>query len=268
MHAAVLGHPVSHSLSPALHTAAYRAAGLVGWSYSAIDCLADRLPEVLADVGPDCAGFSVTMPLKRVALQHAGSASAAARVVGAANTLLPRDGGWLADNTDVAGIVDALTERGVRADAGPVLLLGAGGAAQAALVALRRLGVAEVVAGVRSAERAAELRDTAERVGLALGVVGLAELAEVGERDSRWPGLVVSALPAHAADALAVRGTALLDMVYEPWPTALAERFAGAGATVVSGHDMLVHQAAHQFELMTGCYPQVAAMRAVLPTSR
>src|SRR5437762_10418996 len=113
MKAAVLGHPVRRSLSPALHNAGYRALGMVEWTYTAIDCTEDRFNRVLGRAGAGCAGFSVTMPLKRVALAAANRRTSLAHVTGAANTLLPRGHGWLADNTDVAGIVAALRERGI-----------------------------------------------------------------------------------------------------------------------------------------------------------
>ena len=105
--AAVLGRPIEHSLSPVLHRAAYAALGL-DWAYEAIDCGVAELATVLADRA-DWAGFSCTMPLKRAALDLADEVRPLAALVGAANTLLPgAGGGWVADNTDVAGIVAAL----------------------------------------------------------------------------------------------------------------------------------------------------------------
>jgi len=135
-HAAVLGRPIAHSLSPVLHRAAYAALGL-GWSYDAIDCGADDLRAVL-DARPDWAGFSCTMPLKHAVLDVADEVSDAARQVGAGNTLIPRaGGGWRAENTDVHGIVAALDGLAFAR----CTVLGAGGTAQAALVALARLGI-------------------------------------------------------------------------------------------------------------------------------
>ncbi|HEY2983086.1 MAG TPA: shikimate dehydrogenase [Jatrophihabitantaceae bacterium] len=254
--AAVLGRPVAHSLSPLLHRAAYGELGL-DWEFDAIETGVAELAGLLASSGSEWAGFACTMPLKRVALELAESASARASAVGAANTLLPRSGGWLADNTDVAGMLAALGEAGVRPATATVL--GAGGTAQAAVVALAELGLGRCSVLVRDRSRAAEVVRTAERVGIQV---------ELGTLDDAAGDLVISTLPAGAADALAARswraGQALLDVVYSPWPTPLATAVASAGGTVVSGALMLLHQAARQVELMTGQPAPVAAMRTAL----
>lgn len=258
----MLGRPIGHSLSPALHTAAYRALGL-DWHFEAIDCGAAELPAVLAERA-DWRGFSCTMPLKQAALQVAAEARPMARAAGAANTLLPRDGGgWIADNTDVTGILAALRERSIAPASGGVTLLGAGGTAQAAVVALAQLGVRRCAVLVRDPSRLGALRATAAGVGVALTPGRLAaDAPELGA------GLVLSTLPAGAADPLTAApwhaGQALLDVVYDPWPTALAAAVAAAGGTVLSGALMLLHQAAAQVRLMTGCPAPVEQMRAAL----
>ena len=261
MRAAVLGRPIGHSLSPVLHRAAYHALGLTDWSYDAIDCGEQELPGVLA-AHDGWAGFSCTMPLKRVALSVADEVEPLAGAVGAANTLTPRaQGGWLASTTDVAGIISALTERGVTPAS--VAILGAGGTAQAALAALAELGTRRAEVLVRDVARTRELHATAARVGIELAVACL-------ERESPALGadLVISTLPRGAADPLAARGwtpaQVLLDAVYDPWPTPLGAAFDAAGAKVVSGALMLLHQAAAQVELMTGRRAPVAAMRTAL----
>jgi shikimate dehydrogenase len=266
--AAVLGRPVTHSLSPVLHRAAYAALGL-DWTYDAIDCGVDELPAVLAD-RPDWCGFSCTMPLKHAALAIADEARPAAVAVGAANTLLPRAGGavggWVADNTDVDGVIGALTEAGPATR--DVVVLGAGGTAQAVIAAL------PVIAGdscsatvlVRDPTRTAALLRTAERVGVAVSLA----LLDAPQPDA---ALVVSTLPPGAADLVAERftwsaGQTLLDVVYDPWPTALASAAARGGAQVISGAVLLLHQAAAQVRLMTGCEPPVIEMRAALAAVR
>lgn len=141
--AAVLGKPISHSLSPVIHNAGYRAAGLTGWSYSAIECAEAELPDLVAGLGAEWAGLSLTMPLKEVGLAVAGEVSPVAAAVGAANTLVRRsDRSWYADNTDVQGMVAVLRAAGVPAGV-TVTVLGAGGTARAALArlpSLRRTG--------------------------------------------------------------------------------------------------------------------------------
>jgi shikimate dehydrogenase len=257
--AGVLGRPIGHSLSPVLHRAAYARLGL-DWAYEAIDCGPAELAGVLAG-RPDWAGFSVTMPLKHALLDLAAEVRPIAAAVGAANTLLPGPNGWIADNTDVAGVVAALAEHAVAPES--VTVLGAGGTAQAALAAVLALGVGDCTALIRDRARARPLLDTAERLGVA---VTLSDL----HPDSRAlaADLVVSTLPPGAADRLAARTwgprQAVLDVVYRPWPTPLAAAAAAGGAKVVSGALMLLHQAAVQVALMTGEEAPVDAMRAAL----
>jgi shikimate dehydrogenase len=246
--AAVLGRPIAHSLSPVLHTAAYAALGL-NWTYEAIDCGANDLAQVLAERG-GWAGFSCTMPLKRALLEIADEVRPVAAMVGAGNTLLPRvGGGWIADNTDVSGIVDTIRE--AQLTPGTVTVLGAGGTAQALLAALVDLGVPACTALVRDSARTGALRATAHALGVEITIAAL---------DVQAPALgaelVVSTLPGDAGDAFAAFGwtstQALLDVVYDPWPTPLASAATRAGATVLSGARMLLHQAGAQVELMTG----------------
>jgi shikimate dehydrogenase len=258
--AAVLGRPIEHSLSPVLHRAAYAELGL-DWSYEAIDCGVAELPAVLAGRG-DWAGFSCTMPLKHAALSLADEVSPLASLVGAANTLLPRKGGgWDADNTDVAGIVAALG--GGQIDTRRVTVLGAGGTAQAVVVALAQLGVTGCAVLVRDPSRAAAATATAAAAGVRAEVGALTPDAPELDAD-----LVVSTLPPGAADPLAARAwtteQTLLDVVYDPWPTAIAAAVEAAGGVVISGAQMLLHQAAAQVELMTGRVAPVEAMRAAL----
>ncbi len=122
--AAVLGKPIAHSLSPVIHNAGYAAAGLTGWSYTRIECAAAELPALVAGLGPEWAGLSVTMPGKEAALTVAAEVSPVAAAVGAANTLVRRpDGSWYADNTDVTGMVEVLTDAGVRPGATVTVLV-------------------------------------------------------------------------------------------------------------------------------------------------
>ncbi|MDT4916588.1 MAG: shikimate dehydrogenase [Pseudonocardiales bacterium] len=255
----MLGRPVAHSLSPVLHRAAYAALGL-DWTYEAIDCGTDELPDILA-ARRDWAGFSCTMPLKHAVLDHSAQVRPLAAAVGSANTLVPGPDGWVADNTDAAGIAAALTECGVRPRT--VTLFGAGGTAQAALAALAGLGIEECTALVRDPSRAGGLTATGERLGVRVAVADLA-----GGGAALGADLVMSTLPPGAADAYAARewagSQAVLDVVYRPWPTVLAGAAAAAGATVVSGALMLLHQAAEQVRLMTGRDAPVEAMRAAL----
>jgi shikimate dehydrogenase len=269
MRAAVLGFPVAHSLSPVLHTAAYAALGLDDWRYELHECDEAGLAGFVAGLDREWAGLSLTMPLKRVALDVAAEASPLATATGAANTLVLRDGRRFADNTDVAGIAAALQGAGVGGagtGAGRAVVLGAGGTAQAALAALHELGISDVDVLVRSVERAGELRAAADRIGSAPAVSYA--LADPTRATAGIVGahVVISTLPSGAADAIAGAGpnTILLDVVYAPWPTRFAATAAAAGAQVVSGLEMLLHQAVAQVELMTRRTGPVAEMRAAL----
>ncbi|SFJ96703.1 shikimate dehydrogenase [Cellulomonas sp. KH9] len=267
--AAVLGHPVAHSLSPVLHRAAYTALGLDGWRYDAVDVTQDALPALLADLDDTWAGLSLTMPLKQTVIPLLDHVEPLAEVVGAVNTVLPQGSGagcmLTGANTDVHGIVAALGEAGVTGGVSSAAVVGAGATASSTLAALAQLGCPTPRVYVRSQARAGALLRAAHRMGVEPRLCRLDDAAgEVGRRD-----VVVSTLPAHAADPLAaalpgsVRG-ALLDVCYDPRPTALSAAWAARGGRVVGGERMLLHQAAEQVRLMTGRTAPLAAMDAAL----
>jgi shikimate dehydrogenase len=265
--AAVLGSPIAHSLSPVLHTAAYAALGLSRWTYTAIECDEAGLPGLIASCasagpGDRWAGLSLTMPLKRAVLPLLDRTEPLAVQVGGANTVVFADGQRCGYNTDVPGLVAALAEAGVTSPVGATIL-GAGATACAALAALRATGLAAVVVQVRDQARAGDLLAAARRLDLAV------ELRPFGSR-VRDGDLLISTVPAGAADFYTERAidprarpSAVLDVVYSPWPTPLAAAAAQSGVPVVSGFDLLLHQAARQVELMTGLEPApLEAMRA------
>jgi shikimate dehydrogenase len=260
--AAVLGSPIEHSLSPVLHRAAYAALGLADWTYDAVDCDRAALPDTLARLAPTHAGVSLTMPLKEAVLPLLAEVDPLARKVGAVNTVLFGETAWTGANTDVAGIEAALGEVGVDLGAATVVVLGGGGTARAVLAALGRRGARTVTLYARRPGHVTALADVAAAFGSALAI-------------EPWPGavqgvlaadLVVSTTPAGATDVLAdegwVSGTALLDVLYDPWPTRLAATALDAGARVVGGLSVLVAQAVEQVRLMTGLEPPDAVMRA------
>ena len=238
MKAAVLGSPIAHSLSPALHTAAYAALGLDDWTYQAIECDEAGLPAFVTSRGPDWAGLSLTMPLKRTVLPLLDHVDPLAAATGGANTVVFRPDGRYGYNTDVRGIVDALAEAGAPAP-GSVTIIGAGATACSALAA-------------------------ADRLLLRVRLRPFSALTT----DGSVPDLLISTVPAGAADSYSerIRATAkapaaVLDVVYAPWPTPLALAASAAGAVVASGFAMLLHQAAAQVELMTGKPAPLEAMR-------
>ena len=264
--AAVLGSPIEHSLSPVLHGAAYQALDLHSWRYDKIDCAEPGLSRLVDSMGPEWAGLSLTMPLKRVALSVADEISPLAEAVGAANTLVfsPAGpaGGRRADNTDVAGMVSALREAGL-ARVEQAVILGAGGTAQSALAAVRELGHQSPTVLVRNLARVGELRETADRLGMRPTISDGLFTEPLPAAD-----LVISTLPGSAADPLSVTRwkpeTMVLDVVYASWPTAFAGSALAAGCPVVSGLTVLLYQAVAQVELMTGHPGPVEAMRTAL----
>ncbi|MGH4006675.1 MAG: shikimate dehydrogenase [Pseudonocardiaceae bacterium] len=262
--AAVLGRPIQHSLSPVIHRAAYAALGLTDWHYEAIECDGAALPGFVERLGPQWAGLSLTMPLKRAALTVADEISPLAGAVGAANTLVlgQPGGGSRAENTDVAGILAALREAGLDR-VGAAVILGAGGTAQAALAALRELGEAAPTVLVRDPARTADLRAAADRLGVQPAISGGLPSCAFPEAD-----VVISTLPPGAADTLSSQRWSsrpvVLDVVYAPWPTPLAAAALVAGCRIVSGLAVLLHQAVEQVQLMTGHSAPIAAMRQAL----
>ncbi|MBA0050811.1 shikimate dehydrogenase [Streptomyces sp. AJS327] len=262
--AAVLGSPITHSLSPVLHRAAYEELGLREWTYDRFDVTEADLEHFLGGLGTGWAGLSITMPLKRAIIPLLDSVSPAAASVDTVNTVLPAGPGrWRGDNTDIPGLVAALRERGVTRVPG-ASVLGAGATASSALAALARMRVPEVTVYVRGPERAAQMRGWGERLGVPVRTAPWEEAA-----DGLRAPLVISTTPAGATDALAHHVPAagrplgtLFDVVYDPWPTPLGSAWAARDGALLGGLDLLVHQAVLQVEAMTGRSPApLAAMR-------
>ena len=251
----MLGSPIAHSRSPQLHLAAYRALGLDGWTYDRIECAADELPGLVAGFGPEWVGVSVTMPGKFAALRFADERTARAELVGSANTLVRSEAGWRADNTDIDGVKGAL---------GPVVgraaVLGSGGTAPAVIVGLAELGVQDISVVARNRDNAAPLLALGARLGVDIRWIELGTtLLDVD--------VVVSTIPADVAarHAGTVAATPLLlDAIYDPWPTPLAAAAEAAGGQVVSGLQMLLHQAFAQVEQFTGLPAPAEVMRVAL----
>jgi shikimate dehydrogenase len=261
--AGVLGSPITHSRSPQLHLAAYRALGLSDWTYQRIECGADELPAVVGGFGPDWVGVSVTMPGKFAALQFADERTVRAELIGSANTLVRTPSGWRADNTDIDGVTGALA-----AASGRAMVAGSGGTARAAIVALAELGVSHITVVARNPDKAARLVELASHVGAAARFCSLDGDAVTDEVAAAE--VLVSTLPADVAARYAdmfAGAPVLLDAVYDPWPTPLAATVAAAGGRVISGLQMLLHQAFAQVEQFTGLPAPREAMTCALAAS-
>ena len=266
----VLGHPIAHSLSPALHRAAYAYLGEANLEYDRRDTLPDDLPAIMRGVrnpagteeAPYIAGLSVTMPLKTAVIQYCDELSETARVTGAVNTVYPRGERVLGDNTDVIGIVNALLHAGLEPQPlkDSAAIVGGGATAISALTALHQLGYSRVSVYARSLHKLGSVQEAADRLGVQLEQVSLAELPQNLAERGHHP--VISTLPAHAADewasqlsglkgASATHRPVLLDVAYNPWPSVLASAWEANGGTVVSGLEMLLYQAVEQVLLFT-----------------
>lgn len=266
----VLGHPIAHSLSPALHRAAYDFLGEANLEYDRRDTLPDDLPEIMHGVrhpkgtedAPYIAGLSVTMPLKTAVIQYCDELSETACVTGAVNTVYPRGEKVLGDNTDVIGIVNALRHAGLEPEPlkNSAAIVGGGATAISALTALHQLGYSRVSVYARSLHKLGSVQEAADRLGVQLEQVSLADLPQNLAERGHHP--VVSTLPAHAADewasqlsglkgASATHRPVLLDVAYNPWPSVLASAWEANGGTVVSGLEMLLYQAVEQVLLFT-----------------
>jgi len=250
---AVLGSPIAHSKSPALHRAAYERLGL-DWAYDAVEVDGAGLAAFVASRDATWRGLSLTMPLKQDVLPLLDEIDELAVLAGAANTVLFADGARLGFNTDIGGIVRALGEAGLER-AGTGVLIGGGATAASALVAMAELGATTVHLLLRRPEAAEPLVALGRRLGLVVLVSPLAELARLADAE-----LVVSTVPGGtdlgvaASEALMRRAT-LLDVAYSPWPTALAAQWFAAGGTVVHGLEMLLHQALLQVRIFVAGNP-------------
>lgn len=274
--AAVLGHPIAHSLSPVLHRAAYAELGLDGWQYDAVDVTEEQLPAFVGQLDGEWAGLSLTMPLKKAVLGLLDHVEPLAEVVGAVNTVLVQAGRPSAPpvlvgvNTDVAGVVAALREGlGEGATVRRAVVLGAGATAASTLAGLAQLGCPTPQVFVRSMARAGSTMRASHRMGVDPAFLVM-EPAERLTAALAVADVVVSTLPPHAADPWAerLRGTStpgvLLDCAYDPRPTALGAAWRDGGGIVVGGERMLLHQAAEQVRLMTGRPAPLHAMEAAL----
>lgn len=279
----VLGHPIAHSLSPALHRAAYDFLGEQNLGYDRRDTLPDDLPAIMHGVrhpdgtedAPYIAGLSVTMPLKTAVIKYCDELSETAHVTGAVNTVYPRGEKVLGDNTDVIGIVNALRHAGLEPQPlkDSAAIVGGGATAISALTALHKLGYRRASVYARSLHKLGDLQAVADRLGVQLEQVSLAELPQNLAERGHHP--VISTLPARAADewasqlsglkgASATHQPVLLDVAYNPWPSALASAWEASGGAVVSGLEMLLYQAVEQVLLFTDCTLQPAELLGLI----
>jgi shikimate dehydrogenase len=260
---ALLGDPVSHSLSPAFQNAAFREAGVDG-VYLALRCDAAEVPGLLRGIARAGGGGNVTIPHKGVAARAVERRTDAVARTDACNTYWSEKGEVWGDNTDVAGVTESVRSllggppRGARA-----LVIGAGGAARATVAALAAGGAGEVVVVNRTPERSRSLVERFE---------------DAPVRGARWEELTgeafdlavnATSLGLHPSDPLpadpsTLRAAAALDLVYAPGGTRWLHALQAAGVPAIDGIEMLIHQGVASFRRWWGVEPSVDAMRAAL----
>lgn len=254
----VVGDPVEHSLSPVLHRAGHAAVGIEA-RYDAVRVAAEGLDGFVATLGPEWRGLSVTAPLKREALALARTVSDRAVLAGGANTLVRTADGWAADNTDLPGAVAAIRER-YDGPATVATIIGGGATAASTGLALAELGVRTIRLLARDPSRAGEtVAALARDPRLEVDVLPLDGAAVLGE-------VVVSTIPVGAQTEALVAATSeaavVFEVVYDPWPSPVAAAALARGQVLVTGLDLLVHQAVLQFAMFTGHNGPLDAMRA------
>ncbi|RIH79172.1 Shikimate dehydrogenase (NADP(+)) [Calidithermus terrae] len=259
MRLGLIGYPLSHTLSPAMHAAALEALGLAG-SYAALETPPEALAERMDEVRRAYRGVNVTVPHKEAVMPYLDRLSPEAEAIGAVNTVVNREGRLEGHNTDAPGFLRGLEEAGIEYRGAKALILGAGGAARAIAWALKQAG-AQVRIGNRTLERAAQLQrefGLGEVTDNELVLAGMARSSDlivntttVGLKDPAATPLRAEWLPA---------GGTVVDIVYNPLETRLLREARAAGLRTLGGLPMLVWQGALAFELWTGQRPPVEVM--------
>ncbi|MBT1166235.1 shikimate dehydrogenase family protein [Bifidobacterium simiarum] len=271
--AAVLGKPISHSLSPLIHNTAYKAMGLDDWFYDSHEVDELSLGDFIGELDPRWHGLSLTMPLKKAIMPMGQTANRWAEKLGVANTAIFdwRPGasgpGIRLYNTDVAGInlaiTNALRKHGRNDDAtyatlpAKALIIGSGNTACSAIAACSTMQIEHVTIAARHADKAHAIAPLAQTFGMSVDVISLRQIPEIIGTER----IVISTLPSHAADSTAsailpydtgdLNGI-LLDVIYDPRPTLLMQAYRRKGGLAIGGEEMLLYQAIPQLAYMTG----------------
>lgn len=257
--AAVLGSPISHSLSPLLHTLAYQELGIEG-EYTAIEIRSGNLSSFLATCDEKWTGFSLTMPLKEEVLSCASCVSPLSARIRSANTLVQSQGQWSATSTDVSGFTHALAAHDLDAR-GEVLIIGAGATARAAAAACD--GVADRITVMnRSISRVEAISNSVE-----ISDLEFVSWADVGALE--YSDLIISTTPQGVTDALiptfpTYSSAVFFDVLYKPWPTPALRQWSTSGGAIIDGLDLLIHQAIEQVMIFSGEKFDRASMAALM----
>ncbi|MDE1863146.1 MAG: shikimate dehydrogenase [Thaumarchaeota archaeon] len=264
---AVIGDPIDHSLSPALHNASFAFLGL--------DCtyIAYRIPKGELEAGIsdlkkiNIAGFNVTIPHKVDMMRLLDEADEECRAVGATNTVVNNDGYLKGYNTDVWGFLDPVRKRKIDCSGMDVLIVGAGGAARAIVAGLAKEKAGRITIANRTAERAESLAKFAEKLGVESDCVDIATAGETADKykfiiNATSVGLKGTGLPISTRKI--TKGTIVYDIVYMPVETQLIVEAKERGAAIIYGWEMLLAQAMKSFEIWIGRPAPYEAMKLTL----
>jgi shikimate dehydrogenase len=264
----IIGDPVDHSLSPAIHNAAFISLGL-NCSYIAFRVQEGQLKNSLDSLRAiNIGGFNVTMPHKVRVLEYVDQYDKTVELVGAANTVKNEDGKFCAYNTDVLGFIKPLRQRGIDFSGFEVTILGAGGAARAVAVALAgERGIANINIVNRNTDRSKELANLLKKLGLKASIVSSDNIQNIASKSN----LIINTTPLGMKDeqslikSSSIRKDAIVyDIVYKPINTNLLESARTAGAKVVYGYEMLLEQAIASFKIWFQRDPPIEPMKKVL----
>ncbi|MFM1825712.1 MAG: hypothetical protein RLZZ37_347 [Actinomycetota bacterium] len=260
-HAGVAGYPIEHSLSPLIHKAGYKALGL-DWNYEKYLLKEDELFNFVNNRDKNLVGLSLTMPLKEKAIEISDVVTELAKKAKSANTLIFKDGKIYSGNTDIYGIVQAL-KTNKKLDLSNPAIIGSGATARSAVLALKNLQAKSVMVCARNESTLTEISDLANSLEITCQIINWNDLAKAMNAST-----LISTLPSQAMDKFAALGPenpgTLLDIAYDPWPSKVAMEWIFRRGFVVSGLEMLLHQACMQFELMTGFKAPITQMRQAL----
>jgi shikimate dehydrogenase len=264
----IIGDPIDHSLSPAIHNAAFNTLGL-NCSYIGFKVQEGQLKDSLDSLRAiNIAGFNVTMPHKIKVLDYVDQYDNTVQLVGAANTVNNDNGKFRAYNTDVIGFIKPLHDRKIDFNGFEVFILGAGGAAQAVVVALAgEKGIAKINIFNRNTDRSKKLSNMIEKLGLEASIISSDDIQRIASKSH----LIINATPLgmnnekSLINSTDIREDAIVyDIVYKPINTNLLENAKTAGAEVVYGHEMLLEQAIASFKIWVQMDPPVESMKKVL----
>jgi shikimate dehydrogenase len=264
----IIGDPIDHSLSPAIHNAAFTALGL-NCSYIAFRVQEGQLKNSMDSLRAiNIGGFNVTMPHKVTVLDYVDGLDKIVEMVGAANTINNQGGKFYAYNTDVVGFIEPLQQRKIDLNGFEVLVLGAGGAARAVAVALsQEKGVSKINIFNRNIDRSTNLANVINKLGIKTDIISQNDIQKIAFRSN----LIINTTPVGMKNEESLIKTSSIskesivyDIVYKPIETKLLENAKTAGAQVIYGYEMLLEQAIASFKIWFRIDPPIESMKKVL----